>query len=207
MYENDFHEGSSGHPKEPRKIQYMYKRNNVKSRASRKFDQTYYRDNDIIVDSRRHSLEPQDNVPIYEKFIRPVVYSPTYGELNGAGVARASYHYLEPDYIDDQSINEDQSQGINTEKVVRNLTAIGRFLEMLQGWPLPRLSLTTACICFILAIFISPRPCVENIIFPTFRLSFGTLYPAYASYKAVRTKNVKEYVSRTNVFISFFISI
>ena len=27
------------------------------------------------------------------------------------------------------------------------------------------------------------------------RLVFGTLYPAYASYKAVKTKNVKEYVS------------
>ncbi|CAF93911.1 unnamed protein product, partial [Tetraodon nigroviridis] len=26
-------------------------------------------------------------------------------------------------------------------------------------------------------------------------LVFGTLYPAYYSYKAVKTKNVKEYVS------------
>lgn len=28
-----------------------------------------------------------------------------------------------------------------------------------------------------------------------FRLLFGTLYPAYASYKAVKTKHFKEYVS------------
>jgi len=28
-----------------------------------------------------------------------------------------------------------------------------------------------------------------------FSLVLGTLYPAYASYKAVKTKNVKEYVS------------
>lgn len=31
--------------------------------------------------------------------------------------------------------------------------------------------------------------------FPS-RLVFGMLYPAYYSYKAVKTKNVKEYVSR-----------
>lgn len=28
-----------------------------------------------------------------------------------------------------------------------------------------------------------------------FRLVFGMLYPAYASYKAVKTKNIREYVS------------
>lgn len=33
------------------------------------------------------------------------------------------------------------------------------------------------------------------LFYPVFRLLFGTLYPAYASYKAVKTKDVKEYVS------------
>ena len=28
-----------------------------------------------------------------------------------------------------------------------------------------------------------------------FSVVFGTLYPAYASYKAVKTKNIREYVS------------
>ncbi|XP_017466577.1 PREDICTED: uncharacterized protein LOC108359284 isoform X2 [Rhagoletis zephyria] len=83
---------------------------------------------------------------------------------------------------------------INTEQVVHNLTLFGRFLEVVQSWPLPHVSFTTACILVLLATFISPRLWAENVIFPAFRLSFGTLYPAYASYKAVRTKNVKEYV-------------
>lgn len=82
-----------------------------------------------------------------------------------------------------------------TERVVYGLSRIGRFLEMLQRVSLPRMSLTAIGICFLISIFISPRTCVQNLLFPAFRLVFGTLYPAYASYKAVRTKCVKEYVS------------
>lgn len=49
----------------------------------------------------------------------------------------------------------------------------------------------------------------QLIIYPIFRLLFGTLYPAYASYKAVKTKNVREYVSvllllLELLFFSFF---
>lgn len=111
---------------------------------------------------------------------------------------------------DQQDCNEDRRRRINreiyfssdddhdirnTEKVVFGLARIGRCLEILQSVSLPRMSLTAIGICFLISIFISPRTCVQNILFPAFRLLFGTLYPAYASYKAVRTKCVKEYVS------------
>ncbi|GAB0099598.1 Receptor expression-enhancing protein [Sergentomyia squamirostris] len=80
------------------------------------------------------------------------------------------------------------------EEVVTILSRFGRFLDFLSHLPLPRMSVTGMGITFLSAIFIFPRAIVEIFLFPTFRLLFGTLYPAYASYKAVRTKNVKEYV-------------
>lgn len=43
--------------------------------------------------------------------------------------------------------------------------------------------------------FFLPRFLCENILYPIFRLVLGTLYPAYASYKAVRNKDNKDYVS------------
>jgi len=49
---------------------------------------------------------------------------------------------------------------------------------------------------------------VKNMTYPLFsilRLVLGTLYPAYASYKAVRTKDVKEYVKWMMYWIVFAI--
>ncbi|KAL7295662.1 hypothetical protein TKK_0011018 [Trichogramma kaykai] len=54
----------------------------------------------------------------------------------------------------------------------------------------------------VLAAFM-PKAVTYTLIYPIYRLLFGTLYPAYASYKAVRTKNVKEYVKWMMYWIVF----
>lgn len=46
------------------------------------------------------------------------------------------------------------------------------------------------------------RTAVLNVKSSVFRLVFGTLYPAYSSYKAVKSKDVKEYVSISFVFLA-----
>ena len=58
-----------------------------------------------------------------------------------------------------------------------------------------RMTLDRLRILAALLVILMPRPLTYILLYPIFRLVFGNLYPAYASYKAVRTKNVKEYVS------------
>ncbi|XP_076161295.1 uncharacterized protein LOC143143636 isoform X2 [Ptiloglossa arizonensis] len=54
-----------------------------------------------------------------------------------------------------------------------------------------------------LLVIVVPRTLTYLLLYPIFRLVFGNLYPAYASYKAVRTKNVKEYVKWMMYWIVF----
>ncbi|XP_076396339.1 uncharacterized protein LOC100882255 [Megachile rotundata] len=66
-----------------------------------------------------------------------------------------------------------------------------------------RMTLDRLRILAALLVILMPRPLTYVLLYPIFRLVFGNLYPAYASYKAVRTKNVKEYVKWMMYWIVF----
>ncbi|KAL6262585.1 hypothetical protein P5V15_005377 [Pogonomyrmex californicus] len=72
----------------------------------------------------------------------------------------------------------------------------------LQTFPI-RMTLNNVGLLTVFLAILSPRSLIYRLVYPIFRLVFGTLYPAYASYKAVRTKNVKEYVKWMMYWIVF----
>lgn len=167
---------------------------------------------------RSYSLEeeqPGNFVPIYSKFIYPSDQQQQQQELIQQQLRlHDSLNSLDSDFTDydynGAFIAEEHLSGTGAptrtapaSHVVHNLNALGRLLDLLQRWPLPRLSFNTACLCSLIIIFIAPRTCAQSLLFPAFRLFFGTLYPAYASYKAVRTKNVKEYVSMATKYRNY----
>lgn len=121
-----------------------------------------------------------------------------YASRNGNG-----YHHVHHESTD--HIEEVLSAGPQNRAARALLPIWLRFirptLETLAIAPLPLFfSLTGTAIFALIVIFLMPRGFSQLLLYPGFRLLFGTLYPAYASYKAVKTKNVKEYVSREFVF-------
>lgn len=66
---------------------------------------------------------------------------------------------------------------------------------MMKCLKLPTFAFFTIEAALFLGIILLPVFVLESVFYPVFRLLFGVLYPAYASYKAVRTRDVKKYVS------------
>lgn len=71
-----------------------------------------------------------------------------------------------------------------------------------MDWTVP-VKVTPANLTFVLLFACATCPFMAPYFYGLFRLLFGTLYPAYSSYKAVKTKNVKEYVKWMMYWIVF----
>lgn len=66
---------------------------------------------------------------------------------------------------------------------------------MMKCLRLPTFAFYSLEALIFLGIILLPVFVLESVFYPLFRLLFGVLYPAYSSYKAVRTRDVKKYVS------------
>lgn len=83
---------------------------------------------------------------------------------------------------------------ITKQTVAIILSRISSLLEMVSKFPFPRMSVMSFGLTSLLAIFICPRSFTERALYPGFKILFSVIYPAYRSFKAVRNKNLKEYL-------------
>lgn len=101
--------------------------------------------------------------------------------------------------VEQPPIRHTKMQRLKNIGIIRcQLDLFQRFVGILLSFPFLA-SVNGAGFTTLTCAFFLPRFLCEHILYPIFRLLFGTLYPAYASYKAVRNKDVKEYVSDVDV--------
>ncbi|XP_046834661.1 receptor expression-enhancing protein 4-like isoform X5 [Vespa crabro] len=99
----------------------------------------------------------------------------------------------------DNNINEDLQIIALRRKIIHLMNWAQRFVDRLPV----RMTLSNLGILAVFLAIVLPKSLTYILLYPIFRLVFGTLYPAYASYKAVRTQNVKEYVKWMMYWIVF----
>lgn len=120
--------------------------------------------------------------------------------------AKQKMHLEELTEFDDEQCAGDQSVDlvITKNKSVTTRTCHSSCFDYLYRWVFILLripffsSINRAGLATLSCTFFLPRFISQLILYPIFRLIFGTLYPAYASYKAVRSKKDNEYVSKAD---------
>lgn len=128
-------------------------------------------------------------------------------QLNNSIETENSYSNInvidEPNVYDYVPLNAESGLNERPSKLMRlrniniircQLNIFQRFVGILLSFPFLS-SVNGAGLSTLTCAFFLPRFLCEHILYPIFRLILGTLYPAYASYKAVRNKDVKDYVS------------
>lgn len=80
------------------------------------------------------------------------------------------------------------------EFIKQLLQKVSALLEMISKFPFPRMSVMSFGLTSLLAVFLAPRAFTERVLYPAFKILFTIIYPAYRSFKAVRNKNLKEYL-------------
>lgn len=92
------------------------------------------------------------------------------------------------------NVTMSNAKEMTKQTIATILSRVSGFLEMVSKFPFPRMSVMSFGLISLLAVFISPRSFTERALYPGFRIIFSIIYPAYRSFKAVRNKNLKEYL-------------
>lgn len=96
----------------------------------------------------------------------------------------------------------------NAKQVTKHTIAsilhrISSFLEMASKFPFPRMSVMSFGLTSLLTVFLCPRGITERALYPGFRIIFSIIYPAYGSFKAIRNKDIREYLKWIVYWIVF----
>lgn len=83
---------------------------------------------------------------------------------------------------------------VTKQTIATILYRLGSFLDMASKLPFPRMSVMSFGITSLLTIFMCPRGFTERALYPGFRIIFSIIYPAYRSFKAIRNKDIHEYL-------------
>jgi hypothetical protein len=129
-------------------------------------------------------------------------------ETFGKGVENRSLMKYDSDRAFDRSsdgifVRQTPTASGVKEFVKQLLQKISALLEMISKFPFPRMSVMSFGLTSLLAVFLAPRGFTDRVLYPAFKILFTIVYPAYRSFKAVRNKNLKEYLKWIVYWIVF----